>query len=112
MWPVVLRDDLRSDVTRRGSRHRREQLRVTDRPVEVDEEAAGGRCDERCPGRRGKRLGHRQRTGVPTSVGVQQRPMFGEERTKRRGYDVAAMFARDELDVRHDAVTNGGRVAC
>ena len=47
IWPVVLFDDLRAELRRRAARRRREELRMTDRAIEVDEQTADGRGHER-----------------------------------------------------------------
>ena len=49
--PVMLLDDLRAERRRRAARRRREELRMTDRAIEVDEQTADGRGSRAAPRR-------------------------------------------------------------
>ncbi len=114
--PVVLFDDPCAEFWRRAARRRREALRMADRAIEVDDEAADGRGHQRCPERAGQRLRHDQRAGVVAAVGVEQRPVPPKQRPVGRGDPVAAVFAGDEESVdrpaRHQRSSGSWRNTC
>lgn len=93
---VMLFDDLRSGLGRRGTGHRRKELWVADRAVEIDKQTADSRSRE---GRRegtGECLRHDQRPGIVATVGIQQRPLPPKETPIGRGYPVTAVFTGDD----------------
>ena len=112
MGPVMLFDDLRPDLGRRGAGHRRKKLRVADRTIEIDKQAADGRSHQRRRERTGECLGHGQRPGIVAAVGIQQRPLFPKQPLIGRGYPVTAVLTGDDEGIHPaDHVTTAARAS-
>src|SRR6476469_2227332 len=99
MGPVALLDDLCARLGGRATCHRRKELWVTDRAIEIDDQAAHRRRHQRCPPGTGEGLRHDQRSGIPPAVGIQQCPLLLKKPMIGSRYPVAAVFTGDEEDV-------------
>ena len=97
---------------RRSASHGGEQLRVADRAIEIDKQAADGRSYQRRPEGTGECLGHDQRPGIVAAVGIQQRPLFPKQPPIGRGYPVTAVITGDDEGIhRADHVTSATRAS-
>jgi hypothetical protein len=92
----MLFDNLRAELRWRAARRRREELRMADRAIEVDQETTHGRDHERRSEGPGKRPRHDERTGIVSAVRVQQGSSSPKQLSIGRGYPVAAVFTRDD----------------
>ena len=97
--PVMLFDNLRAQLRRHAARGRREEIRVANRAIEVDQEATHGRGYDRRPKGLGQRPGYGKRTGIVPAVGVQQRLPPPKEPSIGGRYAVAAVLTGDEEGV-------------
>ncbi len=100
--PVMLFDDLRPGLGRRGAGHRRKKLWVADRAIEIDKQTADSRSHQRRREGTGECLRHDQRPGIVAAVGIQQRPLPPKQRPIGRGYPVTAVFTGDDEGIHRD----------
>ena len=81
----------------------RVQMRVADRPIQVDQQTAYRGRYQRRPQRRRQLLRHDQRTGIIAAVGIQQCLMRVKQILIRRGNPLSTMFAGDQEGVDHNS---------
>ena len=91
--------DVGAEFRRRGASRRGEELRMTDRAIEIDEQTADGRAHEGCPEGLGQGLRQDQRAGIVPAVRVQPRSLSPKQSSTGRGNPIAAMLTRDEEEV-------------
>jgi len=109
---VMLFDDLRPGLGRRGACHRRKKLWVADRAIEIDKQTADSRSYQRRPVCTGECLRHHQRTGIVATVGIQQRPLFPKQPPIGRGYPVTAVLTGDDEGIHPaDHITTAARAS-
>ena len=100
--PVMLFDDLRPGLGRRGAGHRRKKLWVADRAIEIDKQTADSGSHQRRREGTGECLRHDQRPGIVATVRIQQRPLPPKQMPIGRGYAVTAVFTADGEGIHRD----------
>ena len=96
MRPVVFGDKLLSLRARQPTTKLGMQLPAPDAPVEVDQQACGGRCEQRRAESAGHLLAQLECTWIPTTVAVEKCLAAGKQPGISLGHLAPAMLATED----------------